>query len=441
MSNPAPSTSHDSSYTHVSKTDSLPTIVQIQGAPYTFVQATENPHELWGMQTGANTHRADDVLQYSSEAATDNGKGRGRGKRGGKEEMKWTTAEIKKLITLWEQRPALYDSNNPHYRDSDYRIQLHHEISRELGIPVDYIDRKMNSLRTYYGTLYYGMEKNASENSTECAKAPSWPFFAPLAFLKKHMQGSTGGTKRKISNPTSPSTVPCMAFQAFGDGYNRQFTAQQVVTGSDDVYRRPNVPVSTDMERAQANMKKEDVIDLTETCEERIQEKSNFPTQSYPIQAIPVQSFPTQSFQTHSFPTQTIPAHSVRPNSYPTQSFPTSLPVQLSESRQVISQRAPNHNQTSSTVTSQRGTNDQAIPKRVVIDPTDVRSAPSPVVETSNAPPKESDVSSTTSKTADKIFVDLVANAISKIPECEVKEEMKIKIQQVILEAKRNIQP
>ena len=441
MSNLAPSTNHDSSYTQVSKTESMPTIVQIQGAPYTLVQATENPHELWGMQSATNAHTADDVLQNLSAAATDNGKGRGRGKRGGKEEMKWTTGEIKKLISLWEERPALYDSNNPHYRDSDYRIQLHREISSELGIPVDYIDRKMNSLRTYYGTLYYGMEKNASENSTECAKAPSWPFFAPLAFLKKHMQGSSGGTKRKISNPTSPSTVPCMAFQAFGDGYNRQLPAQQVITGSDEVYRRPNVPVSKDMERAQANMKKEDVIDLTETCEERIQDKSNYPTQSYPTQPIPVQSFPTQSFQTHNFPTQTIPAHSVPPSSYPTQSFPQSLPAQLPERRQIISQRAPSQNKTSATATSQRGPNDQAIPKRVVIDQTDMRSAPSPVVETSHAPPKESDVSSTTSKTADKIFVDLVANAISKIPECEVKEEMKIKIQQVILEAKRNIQP
>ena len=238
MSNCAPSANYDNSYVQASKTDSMPTIVQIQGAPYTFVQTMENPHELWGMQTVSNAQRADEILQSPPEAATENGKGRGRGKRGGKEEMKWTSGQIKKLISMWEERPALYDSNNPHYRDSDYRIQLHHEMSTELGIPVDYIDRKMNSLRTYYGTLYYGMEKNASENSTECVKAPSWPFFAPLAFLKKHMQGSSGGTKRKISNPTSPSTVPCMAFQTYGDSYNRQFAAQQVVTGSDDGYRR-----------------------------------------------------------------------------------------------------------------------------------------------------------------------------------------------------------
>lgn len=404
----------------------MPTIVQIQGAPYTFVQTMENPHEIWGMQTLLNAQKADDVLQNSSEA--DNGRGKGRGKRGGKEEMKWTTGGIKKLISMWEARPALYDSNNPHYRDSDYRIQMHREMSTELGIPVDYIDRKMNSLRTYYGTLYYGIEKNANENNTECAKAPSWPFFAPLAFLKKHMQGSSGGTKRKVSNPTSPSTIPCMAFQNFGEGYNRQLAAQQIVTGSDDIYGRPNAPVSIDKEKAHATMKKEDVIDLTETCEESIQERSNLPTQSYPTQAIPVQSFPT-----NSFPTWTIPTHSFPPSSYPTQSFPIqSLPAQMSESR-------PSHNQTSSTVTSQRGLNDQAIPRRINKDQVTVGSTPSPVVETSPAPPKESDVSSTTSKSADKIFVDLVANAISKIPECEVKEEMKIKIQQVILEAKRNI--
>ena len=110
---------------------------------------------------------------------------------------KWTDDVIRRLILLWGERPALYDTKHEWYFSKNKRRDSMLEICEDLNMSFHEIQLKMVSLRTYYGSQQ--RKKIAWENDpTKTSPFKSrWQFWTPLQFLQDHM------TQKPAENKTT----------------------------------------------------------------------------------------------------------------------------------------------------------------------------------------------------------------------------------------------
>ena len=73
----------------------------------------------------------------------------------------WDEDDVEKLIDLYEARPCLWDIADPTYSKKDIKEKALSEIKDEMGIELNLIKSKCNSLRAQHGRelatrAYYG---------------------------------------------------------------------------------------------------------------------------------------------------------------------------------------------------------------------------------------------------------------------------------------------
>ena len=67
-------------------------------------------------------------------------------------EKQWTNEEVERLINIWSTKEVLYNVANTDYMNKNKKQIALREISTEINIPEPFIQKKMHSLRTYYGS-------------------------------------------------------------------------------------------------------------------------------------------------------------------------------------------------------------------------------------------------------------------------------------------------
>lgn len=89
-----------------------------------------------------------------------------RGRKGLSHEKQWTSDEIKRLINLWSQYKVLYKAG---FIDKSKKQLALTEIAKEMNMTEIEVQKKMNSLKTYYGTV-------RQKSGREDLKKPNWPW-------------------------------------------------------------------------------------------------------------------------------------------------------------------------------------------------------------------------------------------------------------------------
>ena len=126
---------------------------------------------------------------------------------GGALNAKWTDETIRKLIRLWGERPALYDTKNELYFSKNKRREALEEICEEMEMGTQEIQLKMISLRTYYGSQHrkkLAWENNPSKTTPFSSR---WQFWIPLQFLYDHMTQKQSENKASFAGDEESFSV------------------------------------------------------------------------------------------------------------------------------------------------------------------------------------------------------------------------------------------
>ena len=83
-----------------------------------------------------------------------------KGRKGVVSEKQWTNEEVERLINIWSTKEVLYNVANADYMDKNKKQIALREISTEMNIPEPFIQKKMHSLRPYYGSLKHNFKKS-----------------------------------------------------------------------------------------------------------------------------------------------------------------------------------------------------------------------------------------------------------------------------------------
>ena len=101
------------------------------------------------------------------------------------QKFRWEDEDIERLIDLYEARPCLWDIADPTYSKRDVREKALSEIKEELGIEINTIKSKWNSLRAQHGRELAKESKTKSGQSTDDVYESSWPFMEKMRFVKQ----------------------------------------------------------------------------------------------------------------------------------------------------------------------------------------------------------------------------------------------------------------
>ena len=130
--------------------------------------------------------------QFTTDQSTTTGKKVESGPR-------WTDENIRKLIQLWSEKPALYDTKHDSYFSKNKRREALDQIIEEMDMSEKDIQQKMVSLRTYYGSQQRKKIAWESDPTKTTPFKSRWQFWIPLDFLQDHMTQKQSDTKMQVS--------------------------------------------------------------------------------------------------------------------------------------------------------------------------------------------------------------------------------------------------
>ena len=116
-----------------------------------------------------------------------------KGRKGVAAERPWTDDEISTLINLWSSKEVLFKASHNDYHDKNKKQLALQEIANEMGISDNLVQKKMSSLRTYFGAVHGNYKKSITKsgNGRGAVKKPVWPWYEPLLFLKDNISART----------------------------------------------------------------------------------------------------------------------------------------------------------------------------------------------------------------------------------------------------------
>ena len=119
------------------------------------------------------------------------------------QKFQWEDEDIKRLMDLQEARPSLWDIVDPTYSKRDVREKALSKIKEELGIEINTIKSKWNSLRAQHGRELAKESKTKSGQSTDKVYENSWPFMEKMHFIKQVKKTARSTSTLKLSDPQS----------------------------------------------------------------------------------------------------------------------------------------------------------------------------------------------------------------------------------------------
>ena len=93
--------------------------------------------------------------------------------------------DIERLIDLYEARPCLWDIVDPTYSKRDVTEKALSQIKKELGIEINTIKSKWNSLREQHGRELAKESTTKSDQSTDDVFESPWPFMENMCFVEQ----------------------------------------------------------------------------------------------------------------------------------------------------------------------------------------------------------------------------------------------------------------
>ena len=111
----------------------------------------------------------------------------------------WDEDDIEKLIDLYEARPCLWDIADPTYSKRDIKEKALSEIKDELGIELNLIKSKWNSLRAQHGRELAKESKTKSGQSADEVYESSWSYMGKMRFVEQVKKTAKSTSTLKIS--------------------------------------------------------------------------------------------------------------------------------------------------------------------------------------------------------------------------------------------------
>ena len=97
----------------------------------------------------------------------------------------WDEDDVEKLIDLYEARPCLWDIADPTYSKKDIKEKALSEIKDEMGIELNLIKSKWNSLRAQHGRELAKESKTKSGQSADEVHESSWSCMGKMRFVEQ----------------------------------------------------------------------------------------------------------------------------------------------------------------------------------------------------------------------------------------------------------------
>ena len=97
----------------------------------------------------------------------------------------WEDKDIERFIDFCEARPCLWDIADPTYSKRHVRENALSEIKEELGIEINTIKSKWNSLRAQYGRELAKESNTKSGQSTDDVCESSWSYMEKILFVEQ----------------------------------------------------------------------------------------------------------------------------------------------------------------------------------------------------------------------------------------------------------------
>lgn len=131
----------------------------------------------------------------------------------------WDRVKTVRLIELWSQSPALFDSTCPDYRDKHQRSAALYAIASELGLQDSEIRDKMRNLRSQYAREKTHEQKStlSPSLSSRFAYKSKWFYFSMLSFLdefKRHVRSDSGSSRSHLNMFGNPDVDSVYSYQA-----------------------------------------------------------------------------------------------------------------------------------------------------------------------------------------------------------------------------------
>ncbi|XP_064464625.1 uncharacterized protein LOC135375935 [Ornithodoros turicata] len=131
------------------------------------------------------------------------------------------------LVTLVEERPALWQIKHHDYHKKDVRERLFGEIALELGVEVAAVKAKWNSLRSAFAREQRKTLAKRSGDGGDQAYVSSWTHFKRMSFIASGNPRS--GSDSSLDKSSSSPLTPTPAVQALLES-----TQRSVATVEDD---------------------------------------------------------------------------------------------------------------------------------------------------------------------------------------------------------------
>ena len=97
----------------------------------------------------------------------------------------WDEDDVEKLIDLYEAIPCLWDIADPTYSKRDIKEKALSEIKDEMGIELNLIKSKWNSLRAQHGRELAKESKTKSGQSADEVYESSWSCMGKMRFVEQ----------------------------------------------------------------------------------------------------------------------------------------------------------------------------------------------------------------------------------------------------------------
>lgn len=118
--------------------------------------------------------------------------------------MEWTNDAVLKLISLYEQRPVLWNQLLAEYRDKNKRHDALQEIAVHFGVEKIEIEKKLRYILSHFSReLKKEKEKRSGDGAADVYKS-KWFAMKALLFLKDR------NTPRDVIDTETVNTEVCI---------------------------------------------------------------------------------------------------------------------------------------------------------------------------------------------------------------------------------------
>ncbi|KAJ8942302.1 hypothetical protein NQ314_010098 [Rhamnusium bicolor] len=102
----------------------------------------------------------------------------------------WTNAEVKILISLYEENPILWDVRSATYRNRNKKQEMLELIATKLNTNVNEITRKLHNLRSQFMQEVKKLKIKKSGAGTDEVYISNWPYFSALKFMQRSVDNT-----------------------------------------------------------------------------------------------------------------------------------------------------------------------------------------------------------------------------------------------------------